>query len=210
MPETPAEEAVPLSVLLARLGDLAGPAVSVGAIVDHFGARAIGALLFVFALPNLLPLPPGGTTVLGLPLLLFAPQLAAGARAAWLPRRLAARTVQASLIAQIGAKAGPWIVRMDALTTRRAAFVFGAFGTALIGVVCTLLALVLILPIPLGNMLPAAAIAVFGLSLVQRDGVLALLGYVLAAMSAGALVLAAQLILMMLFRAEHWLEALAS
>ena len=98
---------------------------------------------------------------------------------------------------------------MEALTTQRGAFVFGRVGTALIGLVCTLLAVVLILPIPLGNMLPAAAIAVFGLSLVQRDGLLALVGYALAGMSAGALVLAARLIAAMLSRAGHYLEAMA-
>jgi len=200
---------VPLSVLLARLVDLPGPTVSVQAIVDLFGARAIGALLFVFALPNLLPLPPGGTTVLGFPLLLFAPQLAIGSQTAWLPRRLLARGLKASWLHEISARGAPWVRRMEALSTRRAAFVFGGFGTALIGVICTLLALVLILPIPLGNLLPAAAIAVFGLSLVQRDGVLALAGYVLTAASAGALVLAVKLILMMLVRAEHWLQAAA-
>lgn len=206
---TPDQDAVPLSALLARLADLPGPTVSVRTIVDLFGARAIGALLFVFALPNLLPLPPGATTVLGFPLLLFAPQLAIGSQTAWLPRGLLERTFKASWLRQVSVRCGPWIARLEALTTRRAAFVFGPFGTALIGVICTLLAVVLILPIPLGNLLPAAAIAVFGLSLVQRDGVLALAGYVLAAASAGALLLAVKLILMMLVRAEHWLQAAA-
>lgn len=200
---------MPLSVLLARLGELPGPTVSVQAVVDLFGARAIGALLFIFALPNLLPLPPGATTLLGFPLLLFAPQLAIGAQTAWLPKRLMARTFKASWLHRISARGGPWIRRVEALSTRRAAFVFGPLGTAAIGAICTLLAVVLILPIPLGNLLPAAAIAVFGLSLAQRDGVLALAGYVLAAASAGALVLAVKLILMMLVRAEHWLQAAA-
>lgn len=209
-PEKPVEAAMALSVLLGRLACLPGPTVSVGDIVGHFGARAIGALLFIFALPNLLPLPPGSTTILGFPLLIFAPQLAVGARTAWLPRRLLARQFKASWIRDLSARGAPWLERAEALTTRRAAFMFGPAGTALIGLICTLLAIVLILPIPLGNMLPAAAIAVFGLSLVQRDGVLALAGYGLAAASAGALVLAAQLILIMLTRAGAWLETLAS
>ena len=67
-------------------------------------------------------------------------------------------------------------------------------GERLIGLVCTVLALVLILPIPLGNILPAAAVSVLGLALAQRDGALALLGYALAAASASVLVLAAGII----------------
>ena len=77
------------------------------------------------------------------------------------------------------------------LTAPRLSFLFGPVGDRLIGVVCTLLALVLILPIPLGNMLPAAAIAALGLSLVQRDGALALGGYLLAALSVTVLILSA-------------------
>ena len=54
--------------------------------------------------------------------------------------------------------------------------------------------LVLILPIPFGNMLPATAVTVLSLSLVQKDGALALFGYGLAAASVGVLVLAAGII----------------
>jgi hypothetical protein len=61
---------------------------------------------------------------------------------------------------------------------------------ALLVLVC-----VLILPIPLGNMLPAAAAAVLALSLVQRDGLLALAGYALSLTSAGVLVIAFRIIL---------------
>jgi hypothetical protein len=50
---------------------------------------------------------------------------------------------------------------------------FGRFGEMTIGFVCSLLAAVLILPIPLGNLLPATAIAALALSLIQRDGLLA-------------------------------------
>jgi hypothetical protein len=203
----PDEEAVPLSVLLRTLPDRGGKVVTVGEVIAHFGPRAFGALLFVFALPNLLPLPPGSTTVLGLPLLLFAPQLALGSQQPWLPRRLQSRAFDAAALRKIGTRASVWVSRAEGLTTRRAAVMFGPAGTALIGIVCTLLAAVLILPIPLGNVLPAFTIAVFGLSLVQRDGLLALIGYALASASAGALVVAFNIILALLARATTWLEA---
>ena len=56
------------------------------------------------------------------------------------------------------------------------------------GVALTALAFVLILPIPLGNILPSVTIGLFGLALVQRDGLLALLAYLLTAISAALLV----------------------
>lgn len=203
----PDEEAVPLSVLLRSLPDSGATTVNVGEIIAHFGPRAFGALLFVFAVPNLLPLPPGSTTVLGLPLLLFAPQLALGSQQPWLPRRLQLRAFDAASLRKVAARASVWVERAERLTTRRGAVMFGTLGTALIGIVCTLLAAVLILPIPLGNMLPAFTIAVFGLSLVQRDGLLALIGYALASASAGALVVAFNIILALLASASTWLKA---
>lgn len=203
----PDEEDVALSVLLRTLPDRGDDAVAVGEIIAHFGPRAFGALLFVFALPNLLPLPPGSTTVLGLPLLLFAPQLAMGSQQPWLPNRMQRRSFDSAALKKIGAKASVWLARAERLTTRRATFMFGPVGTALIGIVCTLLAAILILPIPLGNVLPSITIAVFGLSLVQRDGLLALIGYALAASSAGALVVAAKVILAMFERASAWFAA---
>ena len=62
---------------------------------------------------------------------------------------------------------------------------------SIIGLICTLLALVLILPIPLGNLAPALCIGAFALALFQRDGVIALVGYLMASVSLGLLILSA-------------------
>jgi len=67
-------------------------------------------------------------------------------------------------------------------------FLFGPLGDRLIGLTVTLLSLVLLLPIFLGNMAPAAAIAAFGLALIQRDGLLAIAGYLMSVASVALLV----------------------
>ena len=46
-----------------------------------------------------------------------------------------------------------------------------------------MLAIVLFLPIPLGNMLPALTISIFALAILERDGLAVLIGYGLAAIS---------------------------
>ena len=46
-------------------------------------------------------------------------------------------------------------------------------------------ALVLALPLPLGNQLPSLAAAAFGLALLRRDGVAALAGHALTLLAAG-------------------------
>ncbi|MFL5297407.1 MAG: exopolysaccharide biosynthesis protein [Phenylobacterium sp.] len=184
----------PLSGILRDIAEQPGPDVSVGELAERFGARATGALLMVFGLVCILPLPPGSTTVFGAPLVLLAPQVAVRASAPWLPARLKARTLSVADLRRALPRALKWLERFEAVSRPRLTFLFGAWGQRAIGVVCTVLALVLIMPIPLGNMLPAASVTVLSFSLVQRDGALALLGYVLAGCSAGVLVVAAGLI----------------
>lgn len=184
----------PLSEILREIAARDQSTVSVGDLMDAFGGRAMGALLLVFGLICTLPLPPGSTTIFGAPLMLLAPQLMLGARGPWLPRRLRARTLATADLGKALPRVLVWLERAEALSRPRLAFLFGPVGDRTIGLVCTLLAAVLILPIPLGNILPAAAVSVLGLALAQRDGALALLGYALAAASASVLVLAAGLI----------------
>ena len=180
-----------LAAILHELAADPDRRISIGEIVERFGNRAFGALLFVFGAPNLLPLPPGSTTVLGAPLVLLTPQVAVGVKAPWLPRKVMARVVTGAEVARAFGKLLPWMERVEQISRPRIGVMFGSVGDRLIGVVCFLLTLVLILPIPLGNMLPALTITVMGLALAQRDGLLAIVGYLLAAASATVLALSA-------------------
>lgn len=184
------EPAVTLSALLQALCEGEGP-LTIGEMVDHFGHRAFGAVLFAFSSPNLLPLPPGSSTILSLPLLLIAPQLLVGVRAPWLPKLLTRKSIDRRALAKGFDKLLPRLAKIERLSRPRLGFLFGPVGDRLIGLVITLLTFVLILPIPLGNLLPAAAVACLALSLTQGDGVLALVGYGLAVASVAVLALSA-------------------
>ena len=188
------DEIRPLSGILHGFIDGPEQTLSLDEIVAGFGRRAFGALLFAFSTPNLLPLPPGSSSVLGAPLLLIAPQVALGVRRLWLPRRFSARRFHTAGLATAFGRMIPWLERIEHVSRPRLRLLFGPIGDRVLGLTCTLLAIVLIFPIPFGNMLPAAAIGMLALSLVQRDGVLALLGYGLAAASGGVLALAASII----------------
>ena len=181
-----AEDDVALSRLLSQLGEGQGP-LTVGEMIDHFGERAFGAMLFAFSVPNLLPLPPGSSTVLGAPLLILAPQLMFGVHTPWLPKSLKRRSVDRAVLAKAFSKLIPHLRRIERLTGPRLDVMFGPVGDRLIGLAITLLAMVLILPIPLGNMLPGASVAAFSFGLVQRDGAIVLVGYLLMLASAAVL-----------------------
>jgi hypothetical protein len=184
-----------LSALLQTLPEDGEGRLTVEQIGRHFGRRSLGALMFILALPNIFPMPPGASIVLGAPLLLITPQLAFGRLTPWLPASISGMTINRAAIVAVCERAAPWVVRAETLTKRRMPFFFSHAGDMLMGVVCTLLAAILILPLPLGNVLPGLALAVLAFSLVQRDGALAILGYSLALVAVGVLALAAGAVL---------------
>lgn len=191
----------PLSAVLQDIAEHDEPRISVEELMEKFGGRAIGALLFVFGLACMLPLPPGATTIFGLPLLLLAPQLVIGAGAPWLPQKVRERTLSTADLRKGLPRVIPTLRKAEAVSKPRLGFLFGALGERVLGVVCTALAFVLILPIPGGNILPAMAVSALSFALIQRDGVIALLGYALAITSASVLALAAHIIVRMFLHA---------
>jgi hypothetical protein len=174
-----------LSAVLREISEVKGEEITVGEIVDLFGRRAFGALLFAFAVPNVLPLPPGSSTILGAPLLLLSPQILVGVNAPWLPRVLDERKLRTADLRKGLPRVIHFVEGVERVSRPRLTFVFGAVGDRMIGLVCTALAFALILPIPLGNLVPAIAVGLLGLGLFQRDGVLVLVGYVVAAIGLG-------------------------
>ena len=192
-----AETRLPLSAILEALCDYPQSRISVAELMHLFGGRAMGALLFIFGLACMLPLPPGATTIFGLPLVLLAPQLIIGAEAPWLPKKMRSSSLATEDLQKGLRRLVPWLKRLEAVSRPRFTFLFGAVGERLIGVVCLLLGLVLILPIPGGNFLPAIAVSMLSFALIQRDGLIALIGYAVAVASASVLVLAAHIIVSM-------------
>ncbi len=71
-----------------------GEHISISDILHGMKDRAAAALILIFALPNVLPTPPGTSTVLGFPLMLICAQLATGLPV-WLPRLVGGRSVNA-------------------------------------------------------------------------------------------------------------------
>lgn len=140
-------------------------------LVGAMGDRAFGALMICFAIPNLIPIP-GISTVMAIPLLYLSTQLIAGRSMPRLPRSVAARMVKWKHFERLL----PWIAHAERLSSPRLPVLASGAVERAIGVVTLALSVILLLPIPLGNMLPAAAIALFGLALLQKDGVATVLG----------------------------------
>jgi hypothetical protein len=148
--------------------------------------RALGALMLIFALPNVLPTLPGTSALLGAPLIFLSAQLCLGMRP-WLPGFIGRRSISRGQFAALVARAVPWLARAERLLRPRFGVLTRQPAQYGLGLVCLLLSIVIFLPIPLGNMLPALAVCLIALGLLGRDGVCVLLG-LLAALAAVGLV----------------------
>jgi hypothetical protein len=156
--------------------------ISIGDLVVAMQDRALAALLFIFAFPNCLPTPPGTSSLLGLPLIFLAAQLALGRRP-WLPKVIAARSMSRRDFATLIDKANPWLMRAERLLRPRLGLLSRPPVEYIVGVTCFVLAIILFLPIPLGNILPAMAICVFSLGILERDGLWIATGFLLSGVS---------------------------
>lgn len=178
---------VPLSVVLFRLAnDNSRERISVGDLLAALGDRAIGALMFFFAAPNILPVPPGVSTLLGAPLLFLSAQLMLGMRP-WLPGVITRRSISRDDLATLVRRIVPWLAKAEKLLKPRAPVLVRPPVEYFVGLVCLVLAAILMLPIPLGNTLPALAISLLALGVLERDGVWIAIG-LLASAVAGVVV----------------------
>lgn len=144
-------------------------------------SRAWGGLLFIFAAINVLPLPPGTSVFFAIPLLIVSGQMVLGRASPWFPLRLDRRGVRKSELQRLIDKMHGLEARIERILKPRLARLTGPTATRVIGIVCFLLALLAAIPIPLFHIAPAAAILLFGLALIYRDGAL-VIGATMAAL----------------------------
>lgn len=158
--------------------------ISFGEIRNSLDDRAFGLLMVILALPNLIPIIiPGLSTILGIPLAYIGLQLMAGRRRPWFPLWITERSFSRSKFQAVIARGLPWLARTERILKPRAVWLAEGLAERLIGFTVLILALTLSLPIPFGNALPALAIVIFGLALIEKDGLAALAGYVLTGLS---------------------------
>lgn len=168
-------------------------------------AEGPGPVLFVLTLPVLLPLPPGVSMVFALPLLVVAPQIAVGRRELWLPKSLSRRTIKRASLVKLVGRILPPLERVEKVVRPRLGFLTGRVGASIVGVACTLIALVLVLPIPFANLVPSLAMGAFSIGLTRKDGLFVLAGYGLIALAAGVVVLGVHGFALGLSHLRQWL-----
>lgn len=174
--------------LVDLLGTLfAGPReerVSIAQLMDNMKGRAYPLVVAVFCIPNCIPTGiPWLSTITGLPIVILLVQMLMGYEAPSLPDFIGQKSLPRGRLQDLLDRTRRWIVRLErAVHPRRAGWTTGASGFWL---TLALLAnaMILALPIPFDNLPPAWAVMFFSLALLERDGLMAIAGWVASAVT---------------------------
>lgn len=165
---------VPLSQILTGLAGLDRKTVSLDAVTSAMGSRIHGTALLLLVLPEVMPLPISTSAVLGIPLVMISAHLVAFGERAGLPARVKPLALPIGAFRFVARYAVPVLRRLESLSHPRWP------GLALkergIGIACMYLSVILLLPIPFMNAIPAALLALIAWGMTQKDGLVIAIG----------------------------------
>ncbi|AHX11157.1 exopolysaccharide synthesis, ExoD family protein [Neorickettsia helminthoeca str. Oregon] len=144
--------------------------------------RGFALLLLLFSLPLSIPLPvpPGYTTILSLPILFFSIQITLGCDSPWLPKFLENKAIKRKSLAFLIEKTVPILRKVEKFTRPRFPVLNNAFGEKIYGIISFICAVSIAIPLPLTNFIPAGGIALMSLGMLNKDGVISILGIVVS------------------------------
>jgi hypothetical protein len=179
---TPVPEAkapILASVVLQRLHDETPKLdFTLGWLLDNLHKRSFGIILLLLAL---VAVAPGVSIVAGLLLMIPAAEMIAGRHAPVFPRGIANRPLPTRHLDSILQRAVPGLRYLEKVTHPRWPTPHKA-TKRVVGVAVLMLNIALVVvPIPLGNVLPALVIALISLAYLEEDGLLLSIGLLIAA-----------------------------
>jgi hypothetical protein len=206
-PQPPDEDRT-FSDVLESLGHGDDPKLTLKEMVEAFGERGFGAVILMLSLMALIPWPPGGKAVFSVPIILIAAELALQRDKVWLPRWLMKATVSRETYQSASRKILPRLRQVERLTRPRIPALTGEVADVAIGIICILLALMMALPVPFGDALPGLTLAIFGLAIIQRDGVFIIAGLLGTAVCGVYLALVWTTVVAIIHGIAHWISTL--
>jgi hypothetical protein len=178
-----AEGADRLSAILKAIAETQDrERISIGDLLEALKRRALGALMFIFAIVTALPMPPGVSAVVGAPLVFLTAQLMLGSNA-WLPKLITDRSLSRVDFTRVVNAAAPWLARAEGIMKPRFEFLAKRPSIYIVGFIAFCMALLVLLPIPGANMAPSISICIIALGLLERDGVWITIGVVVGVVS---------------------------
>ncbi len=161
------------------LEQLAHQPLTLAHVLDQTSERGFSLVIGLLVLPFLFPMPPGLTTIFGSACLLLSLQMTLGRRTPWLPKRVAQFQFPPVLAQQIlsGLRR---VTRFTErfLQPRLTGLANSPHIWQINGACISWLTLLLMLPVPMTNPIPAVGILIVTIATLEADGLVMCLGYV--------------------------------
>ena len=171
-------EAINLTETIDKVHDsIDGDKIVVKEVLRGLESRGYGPLLLALSMFILLPTGaiPIFPDIIGLVIIFLCVQLIIGRKTPWLPEKIRKFSVKREKFEKGRDKIKPYTKKIDKLFKPRLQFMTGAIMNRLYATICIVLAIT-IFPlgfIPFAAMIPAFAIALFGISISTKDGLMA-------------------------------------
>ena len=159
-----------------------GKSLTLAELKEALKGRGSAMLLILLALPFCFISIPGLSTPFGIAICLIGGCLAMG-REPWLPPFVMRRRLSTTRLAQLLTGAVKLARQLEKFVRPRLAFLHagpGMFRLIGLGIVIASLGLMLPLPIPFSNSIPAYAVVLLALGMMEDDGLCVLLGHLTA------------------------------
>ena len=162
--------------------------MAIGDLVETLGDRSFGWCILLFGLINMLPMPVGSNMITAIPVVLLTGQMALGMERVHLPGFVLRARVGRKRFQKLVLWLGPVIRPVERMVRARHSYVFAPRAERALGCFLFLVALALFAPIPFSGYIPAAALCLAAIGLVERDGLVTLGGVVLGVVAIGVTV----------------------
>lgn len=154
-----------------RIAGTADDHLTIQQISEQLGKRSYGVILFILCLPNCIPAPPGLGSVFGLAMAAVVVQYLIGRDYPVLPRFIAERKISGDTLRRLVAATGPFMRRLETVIRPRELGQAQRFLEYLGMMAIAFLCVVILIPLPLTNMLPAMGAAVLAAAVAEKDAI---------------------------------------
>ncbi|MBX9990277.1 exopolysaccharide biosynthesis protein [Phreatobacter oligotrophus] len=155
-----------------------GERISLGELTTSLGDRGFGLLVLIFALPNIIPMIPGVSTVSGVVIALVGLQMMIGRHAPWMPGFVAEKSMPREQLAAMVDRTVSWVERLERVAQPRWTGMTRGPMHVVLGAMFVLLGAILALPLSwIGNFPPGVALVVLSIGMLEEDGLLVALGH---------------------------------
>lgn len=169
------------SALMAALAADCDGRVTVAAVLDRVADRGFGLVLVLLTLPMLIPvMPPGTGAATGFVCMLVGMQMLIGMSRPCIPRRVREHRLSSRVLAALRTRGVRLAKRLERFSRPRSIFIGNVLLLRTVALLIIAMGLILFLPLPFMNTLPAISMLLMGIGLLNRDGVLVFAGMLLS------------------------------